>query len=467
MVLAFFRGVQSKQLMLIWILAVSLFFYGYWNPIYLGLLAGSMILNYCLGQNISSNGKLVQAKRWMILGVSANLFLLAYFKYRNFFFDIANQLAGADIGITPLILPLAISFFTFQQIAYLVDCYQKRTSAGPLLNYLTFVSFFPQLIAGPIVHFRDMNQQFNNSSWLTFDRELFVKGLALFSIGLFKKVVLADSLAQFSNPIFNSALTVGSVTSLDAVVAMFSYSFQLYFDFSGYADMALGGAAMLGLQLPINFNSPYRAKSIIEFWQRWHITLSSFLRDYLYIPLGGNRLGQWRRYSNLVITMLLGGLWHGAGWTFLLWGLAHGGLLVLNHCWRRLNLTIPAIVSVPVTFVAVCLTWVLFRAETFEAAEVIYSALFQPSGVISGLTQAWHSISLDALLSMSPATAYLWLIASGLIVLFLPNSQTLVGMAQVRDKMSLRVALLAGVLLFVALNRMLTISYSEFLYFNF
>lgn len=453
--------------MLIWILAVSLFFYGYWNPIYLGLLAGSMVFNYWLGQNISLSAKPGPAKRWMILGISANLSLLAYFKYRNFFFDIGNQLVGADIDITPLILPLAISFFTFQQIAYLVDCYQKRTSAGSLLNYLAFVSFFPQLIAGPIVHFRDMNQQFNHSSWLTFNRELFVKGLALFSMGLFKKVILADSLAQFANPIFNLALTADSVTSLDAVIAMFSYSFQLYFDFSGYADMALGGAAMLGLRLPINFNSPYRAKNIIEFWQRWHITLSSFLRDYLYIPLGGNRLGHWRRYNNLVVTMLLGGLWHGAGWTFLLWGLAHGGLLVLNHGWRRLNLTIPAIVAVPVTFVTVCLAWVLFRAETFAAAQVIYSALFQPFGIVSGLTKAWHSISLDALLSMEPATAYLWLIASGMIVLFLPNSQSLTGMAQVRDKISMRMALLSGVLLFVALNRMLTVSYSEFLYFNF
>jgi D-alanyl-lipoteichoic acid acyltransferase DltB (MBOAT superfamily) len=431
----------------------------------------SMIGNYFLSTIINNRENNVFARIWLFIGITANLLLLGYFKYKNFFFETTNTLLGTEINIVPFVLPLAISFFTFQQIAYLVDVYRKKISPGDFFSYVAFVSFFPQLIAGPIVHFKDMNQQFFSRKWRAFDASLFNKGVMLFSIGLFKKIVLADSLAVFSNPIFASALAGEEISSLNAVIAMFSYSFQLYFDFSGYADMALGIAAMFGIYLPINFNSPYRATSISDFWQRWHITLSNFLRDYVYIPLGGNRVGLTKQCSNLLITMLLGGLWHGAGWTFVLWGLIHGALLVVNRCWAYMNVNIPTVIAVPLTFITVSLAWVLFRAENIEAAQSIYYGLIQPQGIVVGLKHAFDSLSVKALLELQAETAYVWLIASTLIVLILPNSHTFVELSKNErvngSQPSVIKGMMCGILLFVALNHMETATVSEFLYFNF
>jgi len=372
-------------------------------------------------------------------------------------------------------LPLAISFFTFQQIAYLIDIYQRKVQPAGLLRYMTFVSFFPQLIAGPIVHYQQVSGQFSSERWQRFDSALFSTGVALFSIGLFKKVVLADQLALFANPVFDSALAGQPVTALAAWLAAFSYSFQLYFDFSGYADMALGLGAMFGIRLPLNFNSPYKARSIVEFWQRWHITLSNFLRDYLYIPLGGNRHGNLTRYRNLLITMLLGGLWHGAGWTFVLWGGAHGVLLALTHAvsgMTRGRRLLPAPLAMVGTFVMVSLVWVLFRAESLDAAQLIYQAMFSVEGTRSELLAAFGVFKLDDLIYARPTAVYIWLPACAAIVWLLPNSQQWLGYSPESEgagvvKGALTKGLLAGILLFVALNRMAGQPASEFLYFNF
>jgi len=449
----------------------SLFFYGYWQPGFLLLLIPSIVSNYLISQLIVTNIGSNRAQHWLLIGIGANLSLLAYFKYKNFFFSTTNDLLGTALDVVPLALPLAISFFTFQQIAYLVDVYQKKVLPSNLLNYTAFVAFFPQLIAGPIVHFKNMNQQFSSPIWQGFNADLFNKGIMLFAIGLFKKVVLADSLASFANPVFDSAFAGEQISSLNAVIAMFSYSFQLYFDFSGYADMALGIAAMFGILLPINFNSPYRAGSISEFWQRWHITLSHFLRDYIYIPLGGNRSGITKQYSNLLITMLLGGLWHGAGWTFVLWGGLQGVLLILHRRWQVLGCQLPLIIAVPITFIIVSLAWVLFRAQSMEAAYSIYHGLLYPQGVITGLMQAWDLLSIKSLLEMRPESAYVWLIVSTLIVLLLPNSQTFVALhnteSLAKTTSVMIKGVICGILLFIALKHMTTVSVSEFLYFNF
>jgi D-alanyl-lipoteichoic acid acyltransferase DltB (MBOAT superfamily) len=453
------------------LILLSLFFYAYWNPNFLFLLVPSMIGNYLLSKLLIKNHQRIPAKVYLLIGVAINLAILAYFKYKNFFYETTNFLLETETQIVPLVLPLAISFFTFQQIAYLVDIYQGKISPGKFVNYVAFVAFFPQLIAGPIVHYRGINQQFNATRWRIFDGNLFNKGVMLFSIGLFKKIILADSLASFSNPVFDSAMGGEQITSLNAVIGMFSYSFQLYFDFSGYADMALGIAAMFGILLPINFKSPYRATSIIDFWQRWHITLSHFLRDYIYIPLGGNRKGVSKKHSNLLITMLLGGLWHGAGWTFVLWGGVQGLLLVLNNCWSSVDFKIPVVIAVPLTFITVSLAWVLFRAENLESALSVYHALLQPQGVVTGLTQAWNNLSVKAMLEMRTETAYVWLVFSTIIVLILPNSHTFVEFHK-HDKVeksspSVIKGVFCGILLFIALNHMTAVSVSEFLYFNF
>lgn len=467
------RRYCSLQVTLSALVVCSLFFYGYWNPVYLLLLVPSLIANYLLGGCIQRSSQRNYAKYWMLLGVILNLGLLGYFKYRNFFLSIGNDLLNTEMTVVPLILPLAISFFTFQQIAYLVDVYQAKVTPGRLANYSVFVVFFPQLIAGPIVHYNTINRQISAPAWRQFDVDLFAKGLMLFSIGLFKKVVIADNLALFVNPIYEQAQAGQVVSSLDSVIAMFGYSFQLYFDFSGYADMALGLAAMFGIRLPVNFAAPYRAASIIDFWQRWHMTLSQFLRDYLYIPLGGNRHGKYRQYGNLLITMLLGGLWHGAGWTFLLWGGIHGGLLVLNHLWRRCNshwqISLNRPLCVLVTFTLVSLAWVLFRAESFGAAQNIYYGLFHPQGVVTGLKHAFELLSVSSILSLHTASAYLWLVAAALICLALPTSQQFVGYQKegAKEGAIYGRAALCGVLLFIAINRMSAMPVSEFLYFNF
>lgn len=377
---------RKKEAAMTWLVVASLFFYGWWNPAYLLLITGSMLFNYYTGVQLSYR----QNRLLLGIAIAVNLGLLGYFKYANFFVENISDLADLGWNIEHIVLPLAISFFTFQQIAYLVDAYRRETSEYNFLHYALFVSFFPQLIAGPIVHHKEMLPQFIRETARSIEYRHLAIGVSVFILGLFKKVVVADSLAPYSIEAFNAVAAGEMLTFFEAWKGALAYTFQLYFDFSGYSDMAIGLAMLFGIRLPLNFDSPYKARSIIEFWQRWHITLSRFLRDYLYIPLGGNRKGQVRRYLNLVITMLLGGLWHGAEWTFVLWGGLHGLYLVINHGWRRIkelsgivhSYVIFNITSRLLTFFAVVVAWIFFRAEDFSAAILMLKSMFGYGGVV-------------------------------------------------------------------------------------
>ncbi len=381
-----------QQIPVLWLVCASLFFYGWWKPLNLPLIIISILVNYSLGYLLSNSIQEKTTKKGiLILGIIFNLGLIGYFKYANFFVDNLNYITGTEISLPPIVLPLAISFFTFQQIAYLVDAYQGETKEYSLLKYMLFVAFFPQLIAGPIVHHKEVLPQFEKRSIYGFSSQTLAIGLTVFVAGLFKKVVFADRIAEYSNLAFGAASAGINLTVSEAWVGALAYTLQLYFDFSGYSDMAIGAAYMFGIRLPLNFNSPYKAVSIVDFWRRWHITLSHFLRDYLYIPLGGSRKGEIRRYSNLLITMLLGGLWHGAGWTFIFWGGLHGIYLVINHLYRSLRKSLGHNLKNDggllrgigwlVTFVAVVISWVFFRAESFDTATSILSSMFGFNGI--------------------------------------------------------------------------------------
>jgi D-alanyl-lipoteichoic acid acyltransferase DltB (MBOAT superfamily) len=359
----------------------SLFFYGAWQPVYLLLLIVSIAVNFALGLRMEDP---LRRRAIGTFGVALNLAALCYFKYTNFVFDSLNTLTGAPLPFVNIVLPLGISFFTFQQIAYLVDVMRGAKVERDIVSFTLFVSFFPHLIAGPLVHHAEMIPQFKRGRTGR-SAVLAARGLAIFAAGLFKKVVIADNLAQFVSPVFAHLDAGGGVTTSWAWLATLAYSLQIYFDFSGYSDMAIGLALLFGIRLPVNFRSPYRAISIIEFWRRWHITLSRFLRDYLYIPLGGNRLGEQRRYLNLLVTMLLGGLWHGAGWNFLVWGGLHGVYLCINHLWRawrsdKADASPTGLaakgVCWAITFFAVVLGWVFFRARTAGGAWQMLGGLF-------------------------------------------------------------------------------------------
>jgi alginate O-acetyltransferase complex protein AlgI len=310
----------------------SLFFYGWWEIHALAIIGTSIAFNYSLALAIAeSRGD--NRRRFLFLGVAGNLAALALFKYANFFIANLASLLGWRLGSLDVALPLAISFYTFQQIAFLVDTYHGKMSRIPFRDYMISVIFFPHLIAGPLLHYKDIIAQFETRFNVTFTSV--AAGIPVFAMGLAKKVAIADSIAQFVSPIFVKAQTA-PLEFFEAWAAALGYTAQLYFDFSGYSDMAIGLGLMFGIVLPLNFFSPYKSTSIIEFWRRWHMTLSSFLRDYLYFPLGGGRVGPIRRYANLMIVMLLGGLWHGAAWTFVFWGALHGAFLVVNHVWRNL-----------------------------------------------------------------------------------------------------------------------------------
>ncbi|MBI3757808.1 MAG: MBOAT family protein [Deltaproteobacteria bacterium] len=375
---------KNFRLGLAWLTASSLFFYSWWNPPYIFLLLGSVIFNYLVG--IWLNRYPDRKKPILIVGVTSNLLLLGYYKYTNFLIDTWNTLSGSSVHLASIILPLAISFHTFQQIAYLVDTYRGETKHYRFSDYLFFVVFFPQLIAGPIVKHDEIIPQISGKTSFQFEWWHVCLGLTIFSFGLFKKVVLADYVSVVSDHVFGLSTTT-PLSFTEAWLGALAYALQIYFDFSGYSDMAIGLALIVGIRFPMNFFSPYQANNIIDFWRRWHMTLSRFLRDYLYIPLGGNRNGPVRRHANLMITMLLGGLWHGAGWTFVIWGGLHGAYLAINHAWRHLGISrrwesnlVWEMASRLLTFGAVCFAWVFFRSTSFSGALELISSMFGFNG---------------------------------------------------------------------------------------
>ena len=391
----FLLGRLRASLAAAWLTAASLFFYGWWNPAYVGLLALSICANYAFGMTIAragAHGEPQTQRRWLLTAVAANLLLLAYYKYANFFVAGINEIAGTGWSPGDIVLPLGISFFTFTQIAFLADTCQGRVREYNFVHYGLFVTYFPHLIAGPVLHHAEMMPQFARRETYRLNYENLAVGSTIFVIGLFKKVMLADGIGVYAKPVFDAAATGMELTALEAWGGALAYTFQLYFDFSGYSDMAIGLSRLFGVTLPLNFHSPYKAVNIIDFWRRWHMTLSRFLRDYLYFPLGGNRRGVVRRHVNLMLTMALGGLWHGAGWTFVLWGVLHGVYLVINHGFRALRARLGHDLAHPtrwgracgcaVTFVAVVVGWVLFRAPDAASALAMLKAMAGCNGLV-------------------------------------------------------------------------------------
>jgi alginate O-acetyltransferase complex protein AlgI len=379
---ALVRHLGGPRAVLAWLVLASAFFYGWWNPVYLPLLAALTVFTYTVAKRIGvahREGHETKVAWLLAFGIVVDLLVLAYFKYTDFVIATTNGLAGTHLPFQNIILPLGISFFTFQKVAYLVDASRGEVQKHDFLEYCFFVFFFPQLIAGPIVHHHEIFTQTRAPRAFSMRPNFIAVGTTIFLIGLFKKVVIADHMASYASPIFDQAAKGTALTAFQAWQGAFAYTFQLYFDFSGYSDMAIGSARLFGIRLPLNFESPLQALGIIDFWQRWHMTLSRFLRDYVYIPLGGNRYGLVRRYVNLLLTMTIGGLWHGAAWTFVLWGLLHGIYLVVNHAWRAVWTPINAwwsrSIARLITLTAFALSLVLFRAPSLDAAIAIYRGM--------------------------------------------------------------------------------------------
>jgi alginate O-acetyltransferase complex protein AlgI len=383
----FWLGRSSNLAPVWWLALASLVFYSVSNWQFVGLLLASVAFNYFIGWLLIAK-QLGSTTRFSVLtvGVAGDLLVLGTFKYAGFFAANLNALFSAGIVVN-ILLPVGISFYTFTQIAFLVDAYRGNVARYGLPHYALFVTYFPHLIAGPILHHKDMIPQFESGRTKRPDPHLILCGLIIFAIGLFKKTCLADGIQPLVAPAFGA-----NYPSFDqAWIGALAYTFQLYFDFSGYSDMAIGISLMFGIFLPLNFNSPYKATSIIDFWRRWHMTLSQFLRDYLYIPLGGNRHGRTLRYVNLMITMLLGGLWHGAAWTFVVWGALHGAYLCVNHAWSNYG---PAVAprfaraanaaAFVLTFVSVVVAWVFFRADSISSATFVLSRMADPTNIVFG-----------------------------------------------------------------------------------
>ncbi len=439
-------GRYSRPIAALWLFAASLFFYGWWNPAYVGLLLASIFFNYAVGTALSREHGHVRRKKWILgLGIAVDLGLLGYFKYANFFVESTNSALNLDWHIDPIILPLGISFFTFTQLAFLVDAYRGEVKEANFIHYGLFVTYFPHLIAGPVLHHKEMMPQFALPATYRVNWENLSVGLTIFTFGLFKKVMLADGIAPFASPVFAIAADGGTLTFLEAWGGALAYTFQLYFDFSGYSDMAIGISRLFGVKLPLNFDSPYKAVNIIEFWRRWHMTLSRFLRDYLYFALGGNRKGPARRYINLLATMLLGGLWHGAGWTFVIWGALHGLYLVINHAWHQVrkvlghdlkHSTLPGrFAGMTLTFLVVVIGWVFFRAENFDAALSMLKSMAGFNGV--NLPGSWYTLFNKGLVELMESLGihfgwipafnnlgvWIWITALWILVWLAPNTQ--------------------------------------------
>ena len=464
---------RKTKAALYWLLSASLFFYGYWNPPYLLLLLASITGNYIIQTNIALSKSQEKTKFLLTVGIVLNLSLIGYFKYANFFAENIAPLFSMTWNSMNIFLPLGISFFTFQEIACLMDTYHGKLGYMPFHRYALAVSFFPHLIAGPIVLANKIVPQFSKIRIFGLSWKNLCIAITLFSLGLFKKVIIADTFSPGVSMAFNSS---HPLTFIEAWGAALAYTFQIYFDFSGYSDMALGLAKFFNIDLPINFDSPYKSLSITDFWRRWHITLSSFLREYLYIPLGGNRKGKLRRYSNLMTTMLLGGLWHGAGWTFIVWGGLHGLYLTIHHFWKEhSSVKLPAFVGWGMTFLSVVVAWVFFRAESLQQALNILNGMAGLNGfVIPSSELPSKLISIVNLVGIDTSATTPWnfegsrefysILVAFLICCFLPNSIEFTKRMDFTKRQWLTVAFVSAVALMtlMSFNKV-----SEFLYFQF
>ena len=481
-----------------WLIAASLFFYGWWKVEYIPLLLFSIGFNYSIAKGINRWRGRPAARLAVMTGVAVNLLLLGYYKYTNFIFDAFGRASGHTFERLDIILPLAISFFTFTQIGYLVDVWRDQRLHYRPLDYTVFVVFFPHLIAGPIVRHWEIIPQFADRG-LKANRADMGAGIAMFLLGLYKKVLLADPASRFADTVYGALEAGTMITWFDAWLGTIAYAVQIYFDFSGYSDMAIGLARMFGMKFPCNFDSPYKADSIIEFWRRWHITLQRFLREYLYFPLGGNRCSRARHVLNILITMVVSGLWHGAGWTFLVWGALHGVYLVVAHLWRkfreargwRLTHWSYRGACVVLTFIAVVYAWVFFRAKTLPQAcrvvatmagahgfmipDAVNDPKRQPGPV---LEKVGFRFTEQNLAPGFYKPGMRWMAALLLIVFLMPNTQQLLRdtaptlepvtrPSRLRFKFNAVTGLILGALLFAVICTYFVARQSPFIYFNF
>ncbi len=438
----------------------SYIFYGWWRVDFLLVCAGVTLFSYLTSLEIAKSKK--HSGKFLALGVAGNLMTLGYFKYFNFGVDTLNTLLGysgqAPLTVWHVILPIGISFYIFQSVSYLIDVYRKDVKpADKLIDYFAFTSLFPQLIAGPVLRYKDLEHQFKSRihSW-----DKFNEGAIRFAMGFCKKVFIADTIA----PIADAAFAQPDPTMADAWVGVIAYAIQLYFDFSGYSDMAVGIGLMMGFRFIENFNQPYISRSITEFWRRWHISLSTWLRDYLYIPLGGNRKGKVRTYINLVVTMVLGGLWHGANWTFVLWGMWHGGIMAIERAMgAKKHTPYPAMIALPLTMLMVLIGWVMFRAPDVGAALGMYAGMIGLSGL---------NLSDDIGWSVTGFQLFTLIIA--VIILYIPlfkGEKTLAPIEGEQATWAYKLPLVtqAGICLLFTLGlcKLIAQSFSPFLYFQF
>ncbi len=404
---------SHKKTAMIFLLGMSLWFYGYFNYTYLLIMVGSIVLNYLAYFGIRCFKDNILYKRIIAaFAITLNISALFYFKYYDFFIENINAVFHTDLVLKNILLPLGISFFTFQQLSFIIDAYRNEVPDYGFIEYACFVTYFPQLVAGPIVTHDELVHQFCDDDKKRFNWDNFTKGLYAFTLGLSKKVLIADMLGNVANWGYSNIAELGSI---NAAIVILSYTIQIYFDFSGYSDMAIGMGKMMNIELPVNFNSPYKAYTINEFWDRWHMTLTRFFTKYVYIPLGGNRKGKSRTYINIMIVYLVSGIWHGANWTFIFWGVCHGIFCIITRAFRRFFEKIPKPVNWLITFVFVNIMWVFFRADSMSDAFLLIKQLFAESnGVSSSLIQGIMSAEwtfITAQIGVLAKNSYLILLA--------------------------------------------------------
>ncbi|MBR0671407.1 MBOAT family O-acyltransferase [Neoroseomonas soli] len=430
----------------VWVVLASLVFYAFWDLRFVPVLVGLTLLNWLVARAHAGNPR----GWWADLGIAMNLGVLGWVKYANFVADNVAWILGGRHEQWNIILPLGVSFYVFQKVSYLIDLKRGQAKTYRLSDFFLFVTFFPQLVAGPLVRHNEVIWQFALDPRRPEMAENLARGFVLFTIGLVKKVAIADTVAPVADAIFGRAAGVEALGAGDAWLGTLAYTLQIYFDFSGYSDMALGLAMMFGLRLPANFDAPYRSASIREFWRRWHMTLSRFLRDYLYVPMGGNRAGAARQAVNVIVTMLLGGLWHGAAWTFVAWGGLHGIALAVNGAWARAGLRMPWVLGWALTMLFVMVGWVLFRAPDFATAARML-------GTMAGGPWTGGAFAMDT-------TQTVALLGGCVAAVFGPASQTF---ALERLRAMPWVGATAGVVLFLMLLLIGGRVPNEFIYFQF
>ena len=460
-------GLLKLQLFLpakLWLLGASLFFYSYWELSYLPLLLGSILFNFSVSQILNWQTLSQALKRLILaLGICANVGFLGYYKYSDFLIENINLAFGTGFSLMNLLLPLAISFFTFQQIAYLVDSYRGEVEERNLIDYAIFVSFFPQLIAGPIVHHKQMMPQFANIRNSRINRNNIYIGVLLLGIGLFKKTVIADEFAPW---VATGYAHTEGLSMLGAWALSLGFTLQLVFDFTAYSDMAIGIGLLFNIRLPINFYSSLKSTNIAEFWSRWHLTLTSFLRQYIYIPLGGNRNGFARANVNLFIVFMIAGIWHGSGWNFFVWGILQGGANVLYRIWKAKNLSMPPLLGWFITFNFLNVICVFFRAPTFTDSIDVLKGMIGLSGILP------NSVELSSLLKTPTAMLLaeigagwqypVWTVVAFALALGTRNSMEIAQNAKVNARTAFYSGLLIGISVLTMMDRK-----DEFIYFNF